>query len=70
MASNGNIEERISTLEREVALLKRQLGRNSNNGESHNWVDDVSGSMADIPREELDKFRQYCREFRESQTDP
>jgi len=51
METNGNLEERIATLEREVAELKRKV-----EGDSKNWVDEISGNMMDFP-----EWREVCR---------
>jgi hypothetical protein len=40
MSSQVELEQRIASLEREVADLKSHINRPHNNG---NWVDDVSG---------------------------
>jgi hypothetical protein len=65
MDTNGNIEQRLATLEREVAALKRHL-----QGRSANWLDDLSGSMSDVPDEEFERFVRYGQEVRKAQTDP
>jgi hypothetical protein len=62
MNSNGNFEERLATLEREVAELKRQIQT-----PSRHWLDEVAGSMRSIPQEEFDKFVRYGEEFRRAQ---
>ena len=65
MATNGDLEQRLATLEREVAELKQHL-----HGDLRKSVDAVSGSMVDLPQEEFQKFVRYGREFRDAQTDP
>ena len=64
METNGNIERRLATLEREVAEMKRHL-----HGHSVNWLDELSGSMSDVPDEEFEKFVRYGQEVRKAQAD-
>jgi hypothetical protein len=65
MDGNGNIEQRVAALEREVAELKR-----SAKGDQGNWLEEVSGRMKDIPEEDFREFVRLCKEFRNAQTDP
>jgi hypothetical protein len=65
METNGSIEKRLATLEREVAELKRHL-----HVRSANWLDELSGSMSDVPDEEFEKFIRYGQEIRKAQADP
>jgi hypothetical protein len=64
METNGDFEQRLATLERDVAELKRHL-----HGRSANWLDELSGSMSDIPNEEFEKFVRYGQQVRKAQTD-
>ena len=64
MNSNGSIEQRLAMLEREVAALKRRIAASS-----PDWLEQVSGSMADIPQDEFDQFVRYSEEFRRAQSD-
>ncbi len=65
MPDQSSLEERLATLEQEVAYIKRQLSAVGTNG---NWVDEVSGSMKPFP--EFDDVVRLGREFRESTDDP
>ena len=51
METNENIEDRVATLEREVAELKQKV-----DGSSKNWVDEISGNMKEFP-----EWREICR---------
>ena len=55
--ATGEIEVRLSTLEKDVAQLKQQVGR----GQS-NWLERIVGSMKDEP--DFDKVIQLGRDFR------
>lgn len=66
----NTIEQRLATLENEVAELKRKLTGESSNGKTASWVDEIAGSMKDIPQEDYDEFLRCCKEFRNSQQDP
>jgi len=65
MDTIARLERRIAALEREVAKLKRQLGI-----EDRNWLDNLFGTMSDIPEEDFQEFVRLCKEARDSQTDP
>ncbi len=62
MAEASTVEERLASVEREIADLKRRLG--SEQGRS-NWLARVWGSFRDVP--EFDEVLRLGREFRESQ---
>jgi hypothetical protein len=55
------IEQRLASLEHEIAQIRQQL---SNRSTSENWVDQISGSMKDFP--EFDEVVKLGREFRAS----
>lgn len=55
------IEQRLASLEHEVAQIRLQLPDRST---SDNWVDQISGSMKDFP--EFDEVVKLGREFRAS----
>ena len=65
MDTNARLEQRITALEQEVAKLKRQLGI-----EDRNWLDNLFGTMSDIPEEDFQEFVRLCKEARDAQTDP
>lgn len=64
MADSVSIEERVTMLEKEVARLKLQVSQLPKpNG---NWLDQVSGSMKDIPEDVWKEFQEYCAEVRQA----
>ncbi len=65
MARNPPLEQRIATLEKEVAQIKQQLGQGKLSGD---WVKRVSGSLKDFP--EFPEVVRLGREFRRKQKDP
>lgn len=46
MSDVATLEERVAKLEFEIAEIKRN---SSTKPQGHSWVDDVSGSMKDVP---------------------
>lgn len=64
MAATPTIEERLEILEREVAQMKRERKSDETTTDAKCWVDDLSGSMKDIPEADIDEFVRYCREVR------
>lgn len=54
------IEERLAVLEIEVASLKKQLAQGTNG----DWLEKVSGSMSDIPKDVWNEFQKCCSEIR------
>lgn len=66
--SSESIETRLAALEREVAILKRQIERPEPSPASTNWVDEVSGSMEKFP--EFEEVVRLGQEWRQSQVDP
>jgi len=65
MSDLSAFEERLSTLEKDVAQIKQRLNRTRDAAE---WLDGIAGSMKEHP--DFDEFVRLGREFRESQTDP
>ncbi|MDA1013248.1 MAG: hypothetical protein O3A00_02215 [Planctomycetota bacterium] len=65
MSSNGNIEQRLALLEKEVAKLKSRA-----HGDAGSWVDSIAGSMKDVPEEDFREFVRLGKEARIAQTDP
>ena len=59
------IEQRLATLEQEVAEMKKQLVPTARRG---NWVDEFAGSMREFP--EFSEVVRLGRELRTAQTDP
>ena len=61
MSEQTPIERRLDALEREVSELKQRL----NNGNApSNWIERITGSMADFP--EFEEVIRYGREIREA----
>lgn len=65
MTTNHTIEERLSTLERELADIKCRLDHDN---EPRDWLDKISGSMQRFP--EFEDVIRLGRELRQSQSDP
>lgn len=66
-STKAQIEERLSALEAEVALLKSRLGNEaSNNAESDDlpWWEKIAGRFADDP--DYDRAMELGRAYRES----
>jgi hypothetical protein len=55
------IEQRLSSLEAGLSQVQQKLGLAPSGG---NWVEDVSGSLADIPEEDYQRFLDCCRAVR------
>ena len=70
MSATPTVEERLSALEREVAQIKRQRMAGKSTTEEKCWVDELSGSMKDIPEADFDEFVRCCREARQAVQDP
>jgi len=54
------IEQRLSNLEVAVNVLQQKAGLTP----PANWVEQIAGSMADIPEEDYQKFRDFCQAVR------
>jgi hypothetical protein len=57
---NAEIEQRLSSVETAMSQVQRRLGLVL----SSNWVEQVSGSLADIPDDDYQKFLECCRAVR------
>ena len=47
MAEKPTVNDRLATLEEELAKLKRQV--NENGGDKSNWITNISGQFKDDP---------------------
>lgn len=65
MDGNGNLENRLTALEEEVAALKRRIGASN-----QDWLHATSGRMKEIPEEDFQEFVRLGKEFRDAQKDP
>ncbi len=61
MPENQTIEERLTEVERELAILKRQMPPHSNR---KSWVEQIAGTFKDDP--EFDEIVKLGIEFRNS----
>jgi hypothetical protein len=57
----AQIDQRLSAVEAALTQVQQKLGLTPSPA---NWVDQVSGSLADIPEEDYQRFLQYCRDVR------
>jgi hypothetical protein len=57
---NAEIEQRLSSAEAAISQVQQRLGITP----STNWVEQVSGSLADIPDDDYQKFLECCRAVR------
>ena len=55
------IEQRLTSVEAALAQVQRRLGLASSPA---NWVEQVAGSLADIPEEDYQQFLECCRAIR------
>jgi hypothetical protein len=55
------IEQRLSTVETALNRVQQKLGLGP---APANWVDEVAGSLADIPDDDYQKFLDCCRAVR------
>ena len=62
---SNEIEQRLSTLEREMAELKSRIAV-----DSRAWPDKAFGALQDIDQGDFEEFVRFGKEFRDSQTDP
>jgi hypothetical protein len=64
----AQIESRLATVESALTDVKQKLGLAPLTG---NWVDQISGSLADIPEDDYQRFLEHCRAIRaESENSP
>jgi len=57
----AQFEQRLSSVETALTQVQQKLGLAP---ASSNWVDQVSGSLADIPDEDYRQFLECCRAVR------
>lgn len=60
-ADIAQIEQRLTLVEAALAQVQQKLGLASPVG---TWVEQVSGSLADIPQEDFQQFLDCCRAVR------
>ncbi|MBI3758895.1 MAG: hypothetical protein HY269_03975 [Deltaproteobacteria bacterium] len=56
-----SIEQRLSAVEATLQAVQQKLGITPSSG---NWVDQISGSLADIPDEDYQRFLECCEAVR------
>jgi hypothetical protein len=59
------IEQRLSSVETALHQVQRRLGLTP---ASANWVEQIAGSLADIPEDDYQKFMDCCRAVRNGDT--
>ncbi len=59
------IEHRLSSVEMALTQVQKKLGLAP---AGTNWVEQVSGSLADIPEDDYQQFLEYCRAVRSGDT--
>lgn len=65
--SISQLEERVALMESALAQVRRTLGLQLHGA---NWVNEISGSLADMPEDDYQRFLDCCRAVREdSQVD-
>ena len=57
----AQIDQRLSSVETALTQVQQKLGLAPPSG---NWVEQVSGSLADIPEQEYQQFLDCCRAIR------
>jgi hypothetical protein len=57
----AQIEQRLTSVETALAQVQRRLGLAPSPA---NWVEQLSGSLADIPEEDYQQFLACCRAVR------
>jgi hypothetical protein len=57
----AEMEKRLTAVEMVLTQLQQRLGFVPRPG---NWVEQISGSLADIPEEDYQKFLECCRAVR------
>jgi hypothetical protein len=58
----AQIDKRLSSVEDALTRVQQKLGLAPS---SRNWVEHVSGSLADIPEDDYQQFLQCCRAVRD-----
>lgn len=66
-ADTAHIEQRLTSLEAALTQVQRKLGLAPS---ATNWVDEVSGSLADIPEADYQQFLDCCRAVRSGECTP
>jgi hypothetical protein len=61
----ANIEQRLTSVEAALAQVQRRLGLAPTPA---NWVEQVAGSLADLPEEDYQQFLECCRAVRAGDT--
>jgi hypothetical protein len=64
---NEEIEKRLSSAEAALTQVQQKLGIGPS---QENWVEQVSGSLADIPEEDYQQFLECCRAVRNGNAQP
>jgi len=59
----AQLEQRVATLEVALAQVQRKLAMSPS---ATSWVEQVSGSLADIPEEDYQHFLESCRAIRQA----
>jgi hypothetical protein len=60
-ADLAQIEQRLTSVEAALSQVQQRLGLAPS---GVNWVEQVSGSLADIPEEDYQRFLECCRAVR------
>jgi hypothetical protein len=66
-ADIAQIEQRLLSVEAGLSEVQRKLGLPVSGA---NWVEQVAGSLADIPEEDYQQFLDHCRAVRNAESDP
>jgi hypothetical protein len=57
----AHIEKRLASVETALTQVQQKLGLTPSPG---NWVEQVSGSLADIPEDDYQRFLECCKAVR------
>jgi hypothetical protein len=57
----AEIEQRLASVEAGLTRVQQKLGLDPS---TTNWVEQISGSLADIPEEDYQRFLECCRAVR------
>jgi len=58
---NDEVEQRLSSVESAITQIQEKLGLTP---AAPNWVERISGSLADIPKNDYQEFLECCRVVR------
>jgi hypothetical protein len=58
---NDEVEQRLSSVESAITQIQEKLGLAP---AAPNWVEQISGSLADIPEDDYQEFLECCRAVR------